>query len=158
MEKLLQKFKKRSNIWMLVNLSWFVLCALLFGDFSGISKFVLLPVSVIILFLILRKQINYIEKKRRFFDDVFFYFFTLGFLLSSFELSPFLLTVREPIITLTINSSFGIIGWWVCFFGCAFSHFRYKENKVSEYMESFDNSDSMERDIKIEKIIKKWYE
>lgn len=154
MEKLLKKFKLSTRL-LTITLTWWVLTILLFGDFSNQSNFWILLISTIMLrFLI---NFRYKSDNNKLFGPRLPYLLTAGFFLGFFHLNPFLVSVRDPIIELTINSSFGIIGWWInqaAFIPCALL---YRETKKKEYYAQFENDEvSMNREDKINKIIGNW--
>ena len=135
-------------------LSW-VLSLLIFGEVHNLTQYIMLPISTIIMgFLI---NYKWSTKNDGWFSPSYYFSIVLGFLLPIFKLSPFILTHRDTIISLTVDTSFSIIGWWVCIIFVTIFAISYRQLKNFEYLKEFDNALSVERDTKINHIIGKWW-
>jgi hypothetical protein len=156
MEKFLDKFKDSTKVFALA-LVWWTLSIITFGDFSSVFQWITLVVSIATMGLL----INYkwrSDQDSKFFGPSFWYSFMTGVFLSLFELNPFTFTVRETVVSLTINTSFGIIGWWIAMLGfipAANAYRRWRRNELKQEFEG--DLQSLERDTKIQEITGKWW-
>lgn len=97
------------------------------------------------------------ENDRKIFGPTFWYASLSGIILSSFDLSPIKLMVREPLIQITVDTSFSIIGYWsavLCFIPLANM---YRDKKRRYYNSLFDSEYQKLRDVKINSILGNWW-
>lgn len=156
MEKFLGNFKKSTKVFIFT-LVWWATSIIIFGDFSNPSRWLLLLFSIISMGLLINFRWR-ANKDRNFFGPNIWYLFLSGVFLSTFGLSPFMTHVREPIISLTIDTSFSIIGWWINMIGFVPGASIYRELKREELTKEFDGDlDAYQRDAKINKITGNWW-
>ena len=156
MEKFLSNFKKSTKVFIFT-LVWWTTSIMIFGDFSNPSRWLLLLFSIISIGLLInfRWQTN---KDRNFFGPNIWYLFLSGVFLSIFGLNPFMVSVREPIVSFTIDTSFSIIGWWINIIGFVSGASIYRELKREELSKEFDGDfEAYQRDAKINKITENWW-
>lgn len=69
-----------------------------------------------------------------------------------------MVSVREPIVSFTIDTSFSIIGWWINMIGFVSGASIYRELKREELSKEFDGDfEAYQRDAKINKITGNWW-
>lgn len=146
---------KNSTLLLFAAMSWWSIGILIFGDFSITSRWYLFFCSLIVLPVLV--DLKWQSDKKKFFDATFWYSFFSGWVASIFKLSPFILAVREPLITLTVPLSFSIIGWWVTMLGFLILSANYRSVKKSEFESQFETRSSLERELKINQIVGKWW-
>lgn len=156
MEKFLSNFKKSTKVFIFT-LVWWTTSIMIFGDFSNPSRWLLLLFSIISMGLLVNFRWR-ANKDRNFFGPNIWYLFLSGVFLSIFGLNPFMVSVREPIVSFTIDTSFSIIGWWINIIGFVSGASIYRELKREELSKEFDGDfEAYQRDAKINKITGNWW-
>jgi len=156
MQKLLDNFKT-STLFFLLALVWWTLSIITFGDFHNLVQWIILPISTLTMALLINFRWRS-KNDSKFFGPTFWYSFMAGVFLSLFGLSPFTFSVRETIISLTINTSFGVIGWWIAILGFMPAANAYRRWKREELDKEFEGDlTSLARDAKIQQITGKWW-
>ena len=156
MEKFLSNFKKSTKVFIFT-LVWWTTSIMIFGDFSNPSRWLLLLFSIISMGLLINFRWR-ANKDRNFFGPNIWYLFLSGVFLSIFGLNPFMVSVREPIVSFTIDTSFSIIGWWINIIGFVSGASIYRELKREELSKEFDGDfEAYQRDAKINKITGNWW-
>lgn len=156
MQKLLNNFEN-STLAFILSLVWWVLSIITFGDFHSLTQWIILPTSTLTMsFLVnFRWRSN---KDNRVFGPTFWYAFMGGIFLSLFGLSPFIFSIRETVVSFTIDTSFGVIGWWIAILGFMPAANTYRKWKREELDHQFQGDlTSLERDFKIQQIVGKWW-
>ena len=146
---------KKSTKCMVGALISFVMSLLIFGEVYSTLQYIVLPVSTIVMGILINYKWNTLNNG--WFSPNYYFSIFLGYIMSIFKLNPFILTPRDTILSLTMDTSFSIIGWWLCIISVSFLAVSYRNLKKSEYMEEFDNILSAERESKINHIIGKWW-
>ena len=138
--------------YLIIALSFFVVPVLLFGNpFNIIDSILLIVCTSVMAFFINYKAIE--SKEWPF----YILSFLIGSALSFFGVSVFGIVVRDPIISITAN--FQSIPAILSIIGFILFSKLYRERKKLEYLKQFDNDTlSLERDKKINKIIGNWFE
>lgn len=118
---------------------------IIFGDISGYNIFALLITSLILALVTNYKVTQHIKWIS------YVYSFLHGFFISYFGISVLGIYVKSPIISITANISSipAIIS--IILFNILISI--YRDRKRDEYFKQFDNKKSLDRDMKINKII-----
>lgn len=156
MAKFLSNFKKSTKVFIFT-LVWWITSIMIFGDFSNTSRWLLLLFSIISMCLLINFR-WWANKDRNFFGPNIWYLFLSGVFLSIFGLNPFMVSVREPIVSFTIDTSFSIIGWWINMIGFVSGASIYRELKREELSKEFDGDfEAYQRDAKINKITGNWW-
>ena len=156
MAKFLSNFKKSTKVFIFT-LVWWTTSIMIFGDFSNPSRWLLLLFSIISMGLLINFRWR-ANKDRNFFGPNIWYLFLSGVFLSIFGLNPFMVSVREPIVSFTIDTSFSIIGWWINIIGFVSGASIYRELKREELTKEFDGDfEAYQRDAKINKITGNWW-
>lgn len=156
MAKFLSNFKKSTKVFIFT-LVWWTTSIMIFGDFSNPSRWLLLLFSIISMGLLINFRWR-ANKDRNFFGPNIWYLFLSGVFLSIFGLNPFMVSVREPIVSFTIDTSFSIIGWWINIIGFVSGASIYRELKREELSKEFDGDfEAYQRDAKINKITGNWW-
>jgi hypothetical protein len=157
MAKFLSNFKKSTKVFIFT-LVWWTTSIMIFGDFSNQSRWLLLLFSIISMGLLINFRWR-ANKDRNFFGPNIWYLFLSGVFLSIFGLNPFMVSVREPIVSFTIDTSFSIIGWWINIIGFVSGASIYRELKREELSKEFDGDfEAYRRDVKINKITGNWWD
>lgn len=149
--------KISKSTWIMIALmSWWISGILIFGDFSKINQWYSLVVSLFVMpFLVQYRWWS--DNEERILGPTIFYSLISGIFMGIFGLNPFAVVIREPLIQLTIDNSFSIIGWWVIMSGFLPMCKWYRVRKKSEFESGFDTQEALERQYKIEKIVGKWW-
>lgn len=146
---------KQSTLVLLAAMSWWSIGILIFGDFSVESRWYLFACSLVVLpFLI---NYKWDSNKKKFFDATFWYSFFSGWIASTFKLNPFILTYREPLLSITIDTSFSVIGWWSTMLIFLILASIYRSKKKEEFESGFETDMALDRQYKINQIVGKWW-
>lgn len=156
-QKIKQKFldiKTHNKIMALILLLW-ATNLLIFGSFSSDRDWWMFVISIpLMAFLVDYKWFS--ENDAKFFGPTFWYAALSGIILGSFDLSPFNLMVREPLVQITIDASFSIIGYWVSILCLVPLASYYRRSKRAYYNSQFETENQKQRDIKINSILGNW--
>jgi hypothetical protein len=156
MEKFLDKFKNSTQAFTLA-LVWWTLSIITFGDFHSLAQWITLPISTLTMALLVNFRWRS-KNDSKLFGPTFWYSLMAGVFLSLFGLSPLIFSVRETIVSFTINTSFGVIGWWFAMIGFMPAASAYRRWKREELDKEFQGDlTSLERDAKIQQITGKWW-
>lgn len=138
----------KESKYIILGLALYLIPILLFGDFRNVYQWILLPITIFILYWRMK------SKDRKF--DSYINGALLGLFLGMYGLNTFSMQINKSIIDISFTYS-NILGYWVSFLSYFLLHSIYRHKIKEKQLKEFDYDwTKIEREQKIDAILNKW--